>query len=272
VSRLSSFRRDQPVAWAYHRRTSRWPFNMHDVKPRSDPSVQFKEDLDADTTVLPAAQLPRLALADALRRRSSCRRFSGAAIEAAQLGTLLHAAYGVLGTVELGGEFCERPVPSGGGLYPLELYVITQNVEGLSGGVHHYVPLGHLLETVRPDPLPSLLTAEMFLGQPYLAEAAALIVITATVERSLWKYEDRGYRYILMEAGHVAQNVNLCAEALGLASLNLGGFLDEDLARLLKLDEEREIALYGLAVGVGDIDDRLGRRFPPEGARAFRQF
>ena len=272
MRRQSSFRRDQPVAWAYHRRTSRWPFNMHDVNPRSDPTVQFKEDLDADATVLPAPQMPELALADALQRRSSCRWFSGASIEAAQLGTLLHAAYGVLATVELGGEFCERPVPSGGGLYPLEIYVITQNVEGLGGGVHHYVPLGHLLETVRPDPLPSLLTAEMFLGQPYLVDAAALIVITATVERSLWKYEDRGYRYILIEAGHVAQNINLCAEGLGLASLNLGGFLDEELSRLLKLDEDREIALYGVAVGTGHAEDRLQRRFPPDGARAFRQF
>jgi SagB-type dehydrogenase family enzyme len=234
--------------------------------------VPFKEDLDADVLALPAAQLPDLPLADALLRRSSCRRFSGSAIAVAQLATLLHAAYGVLATVELGGEFCERPVPSGGGLYPLELYVIAQNVDGLGAGVHHYVPLGHLLETVRPDALPSLLTAEMFLGQPYLIEAAALVVITATVERSMWKYEDRGYRYILLEAGHVAQNVNLCAEALGLASLNLGGFLDEDLARLLKLDEEREIALYGVAVGASDAADRLQRRFPPEGARSFRQF
>lgn len=266
------FREAQPLAWAYHRRTSRWPFNMHDVNPRSNPSAQFKEDLEAETTPLPAPRLPELALGDALRRRSSCRRFTGAPIGAEQLGTLLHAAYGVLGTVELGGEFCERPVPSGGGLYPLELYAITQSVEGLAGGVHHYVPLGHQLETVRADPLPSLMTAEMFLGQPYLAEAAALIVITATVARSLWKYEDRGYRYILLEAGHVAQNLNLCAEAVGLASLNLGGFLDEDVASLLNLDQDREIALYGVAVGSSESEDRLQRRYPAEGARAFRQF
>lgn len=266
------FREEQPVAWAYHRRTSRWPFNMHDVSPRPGPSVQFKEDPEADTTSLPKPALPQLALGDALRRRSSCRRFAATSIDASQLGTLLHAAYGVLGTVELGGEFCERPVPSGGGLYPLELYLLTQRVDGLDGGVYHYVALTHELEAVRPDPLPSLLTAEMFLGQPYLVEAAALIVITATVARSLWKYEDRGYRYILLEAGHVAQNINLCAEALGLASLNLGGFLDEDVASLLKLDQDREIALYGVAVGRSDSGDRLQQRFPPEGARAFRQF
>ena len=98
----------------------------------------------------------------------------------------------MLGTIDLWGEFCERPVPSGGGLYPLELYVLTQRVDELFGGAYHYVPLTHTLEVVRPDPLPSLLTAEMFLGQPYLSAAAAVIVLTAVVERSLWKYEDRG--------------------------------------------------------------------------------
>jgi SagB-type dehydrogenase family enzyme len=108
---------------------------------------------------------------------------------------------------EIGHEFCERPVPSGGGLYPLELSVLVQRIEGLGAGVYHYVPLGHRLELVRGDALPSMLTAELFLGQPYLIDAAAVIAISAVIERSFWKYEDRGYRYALLEAGHVAQNV-----------------------------------------------------------------
>ena len=75
-----------------------------------------------------------------------------------------------------------------------------------------------------------MLTAEMFLGQPYLSDAAAVVVLTAVVERSLWKYEDRGYRYLLLEAGHVAQNVNLCAHGTRARILNLGGFFDEDVS------------------------------------------
>jgi hypothetical protein len=105
----------------------------------------------------------------------------------------------------------------------------------------------------------------MFLGQPYLVNAAAIIVITAVVQRSLWKYEDRGYRYILLEAGHVAQNINLCAEGMGLASLNLGGFFDEDVMALLRLDQDREIVVYG--VGLAKRQPRIvtnggGRRRP----------
>jgi SagB-type dehydrogenase family enzyme len=266
------FRDDYPTAWAYHRRTARFPHNIHGLNVETFETPQFKEDVEAATVELGAPIEPDIGLADALRGRSSCRRFAPEPIAVAQLGSLLHWSYGVLGVTELGHEFCERPVPSGGGLYPLELYVLAQSVEGIDPGVHHYVPLGHRLEVVRPDPLPSMLSAEMFLGQPYLIDAAAVIVITAVVERSLWKYEDRGYRYILLEAGHVAQNINLCAQALELASLNLGGFLDEDVMSLLKLDAEHEIVLYGVAVGSPLTDDRSERRFPPEADRSFRQF
>lgn len=266
------FRADHPLAWTYHRGTSRWPFNMHGLNAPTHQTPQFKEDFEASTVELEAPEMPAATLADVLRRRCSCRQFAREPIERSELGNLLHAAYGVLGTIDLWGEFCERPVPSGGGLYPLELYALCQRVRGLDGGAYHYVPLGHRLEVVRPDPLPSHMTSELFLGQPYLVNAAAIVVITAVVERSLWKYEDRGYRYILLEAGHVAQNLNLCAEGLGLASLNLGGFFDQDLMALLKLDEDREIVLYGIALGSAATADRGERRRPPEAEGALRRF
>jgi SagB-type dehydrogenase family enzyme len=266
------FRADHPLAWMFHRGTSRWPFNMHGLNAPTYEVPPFKENVESATVELEAPTLPQATLDRVLRRRSSCRRFEPEPIERTELGTLLHGAYGVLDTIDLWGEFCERPVPSGGGLYPLELYVLCQRVRGLEGGVYHYVPLGHRLEVVRPDSLPSHLTSEMFLGQPYLVNASAIILITAVVQRSLWKYEDRGYRYILLEAGHVAQNLNLCAEGLGLASLNLGGFFDEDVMALLKLDQDREIVVYGVALGRTAIDDRLERRRPPEAEAAFRRF
>jgi SagB-type dehydrogenase family enzyme len=266
------FREDHPLAWLYHRGTSRWPFNMHGLNPATRETPLFKEDVEAATVELGAPTLPAATLAEVLGRRSSCRQFAPEPIEKEDLGNLLHSAYGVLGTIDLWGEFCARPVPSGGGLYPLELYALSQRVRDLAGGVYHYVPLGHRLEVVRPDPLPRHMTSEMFLGQPYLVDAAAIMVLTAVVERSLWKYEDRGYRYILLEAGHVAQNINLCAEGLGLASLNLGGFFDEDLMALLKLSPDHEIVLYGVALGKAATTDPCERRRPLEAEGALRRF
>jgi SagB-type dehydrogenase family enzyme len=266
------FRDQHPVAWAYHRNTSRWPFNMHDLNPQTREVAPFKEDPAADTVALPPPSLPVMPLGEAIARRASCRRFAAEPIGLGQLGGLLHMGYGLLGAVEFWGEFLERPVPSGGGLYPLELYALAQRVEGLVGGVYHYVPVTHVLEVVRPDPLPSLLTAEMFLGQPYLAEAAAVVVLTAVVERSLWKYEDRGYRYVLLEAGHVGQNLSLGATALALGCLSLGGFFDEDFTALLKLDREQEIILYGIAVGPPGTESRAELRQAVVEDAAFRRY
>jgi SagB-type dehydrogenase family enzyme len=266
------FRDDHPLAWTFHRGTSRWPFNMHGLNTPERDIPLFKEDFDARTIDLEPPELPRASFASALQRRHSCRQFAERAVERGVIGTLLHGAYGVLDRVDLWGEFCVRPVPSGGGLYPLELYVIAQRICDLEGGVYHYVPLGHRLEVVRPHPLPSHLTSELFLGQPYLVGAAAIVVITAVVERSLWKYEDRGYRYVVLEAGHVAQNINLGAAALGIASLNLGGFFDEDLMSLLKLDQDREIALYGVALGYPATSDPCEARRPLEADQAVRRF
>jgi SagB-type dehydrogenase family enzyme len=266
------FRDEQPVAWSYHHNTARAPFNMHGLNPPTYDVPPFKEDADAETVGLPTPDLPKRSFAEVVRARHSCRRFLPESLTLDALSTLLFAAYGVLGPVEMDGEFLERPVPSGGGLYPLELYVLVQRVDGLSEGAWHYVPLGHRLERVHEHALPRLLTAEMFLGQAYLSDASVIVVITSVVQRSLWKYEDRGYRYILLEAGHVAQNMNLCATAMDLASLNLGGFFDDNVLALLRADPDTEIAVYGMALGHPEVVTRVQARRPAEEVAAFRRY
>jgi SagB-type dehydrogenase family enzyme len=272
MSEGGSFAARFPLAWSYHRNTSRWPFNMHGLNETGE-APAFKELLGAPLTELPEPSLPERPLAGLLRERQSCRSFSGSALPLVALSSLLHAGYGITGRAALGGgEFLDRTVPSGGGLYPLELYVLAQHVEGLAGGVHHYVPLGHRLETVVDARLPQHLTAELFLGQPYLMRAGAILVVTAWLARSLWKYEDRGYRYMLLEAGHVGQNVLLAATALGLGALPLGGFFDDDLARLLRLGREQEIPLYACALGTPCGEDREARRLPPDSDPQIRNY
>lgn len=266
------FRDSQPIAWSFHNHTVRTPFNMHGLNPPTYETPPFKETPECASIVLPAPSMPDKAFGELLGERHSCRRFKPEPLPLLSLSTLLHAGYGVLGSEEMEGELLVRPVPSGGGLYPLELYVLVQNVESLAGGAWHYVPLGHRLEWVYEHPLPTLLTSEIFLGQAYLANCAAIIFLTAVVQRSLWKYEERGYRYILLEAGHVAQNVNLCATALNLGSLNLGGFFDRDVLGILRADTDFEIALYGIAIGHRESSDRLATRLPPDDVALFRRY
>lgn len=109
--------------------------------------------------------------------------------------------------------------------------------------------IDHSLELLDSSPVPSDLLVELFLGQESAAAAAAVLVITAVFERCLAKYGDRGYRYILIEAGHVGQNAMLSCESLGLASLPLGAFLDVRLSNLLGVDDGAEMPVYAIALG-----------------------
>jgi len=257
------FRCKYPLAWTFHRNTSRWPFNIQPIPDAPSPEASYKEYFNVPIFPLPEPQLPEITLKDAISARLSCRKFTDAPLKLSEFATLLKASYGIQGKIFFGDlEFLERPVPSGGGLYPLELYLIIQHVEGIAPGIYHYAILQHALEQIRSLQLPGHLISNLFMGQPYVGKAAAIAVLTAIVERSLWKYSDRGYRYILFEAGHVAQNLNLVAAAMGLGSLNLGGFFDSDVSNLLGVDIETELPLYGVGLGVPSSNDRTQLRQP----------
>lgn len=259
------FREDHPLAWTYHRNTSRWLHNSVEGPPAGESAPRPpKENPDAPFTPLPAVEpTPLTAL---LGDRVSCRAFAEDPIALGDLAAVLHAGYGVHGQSRLGAlEFLERPVPSGGGLYPLELYVIIRAVDPLPDGVYHYTPVTHGLEQLREVRLPDRFLTYLFMGQPLVTQAATLIVITAVVSRSLAKYADRGYRYQLLEAGHVGQNLGLSAQEHGLGVCSLGGFFDDELAALLCADPNLEIALYALALGRPAHSDRNRQRALEDG-------
>lgn len=256
------FRTDHPVAWAFHRNTSRWLHNTIDGPAAGDSAPRAPKELpDAPFVRLPPR--PVTTLSELLAVRASCRSFAAHPLPLADLGALLHAGYGVHGRTLLGAlEFLERPVPSGGGLYPLELYVLARTVADLEPGVYHYAPVTNGLEQVREVSLPARFLTYLFMGQSVAVEAAALIVITAVVSRSLTKYADRGYRYQLLEAGHVAQNIGLAALEHDLGACSLGGFFDDELAALIDADPELEVPLYAIAVGIpAESDHRAQRAF-----------
>jgi SagB-type dehydrogenase family enzyme len=168
-----------------------------------------------------------------LQQRRSVREYGEAALDLAAIGQLLWAAQGITDPQGL------RTAPSAGALYPLELYVVVGNVEGLAPGVYHYHPDRHRLQQTRPgDQRESLARAAH--GQAWVKEAAAVVVITAVYDRTTRKYGDRGVRYIHMEVGHAAQNLFLQAEALELATVVVGAFGDVAVARALGLSKDTQ--------------------------------
>ncbi len=187
-------------------------------------------------------------LGEVLKRRTSTRDYHLRQLPLETLGRLLYVSCGIRGQRLIEGEWTyDRSTPSAGGLYPLEVHLATQQVTGLADGLHHYDPRAHEIEVRRPGLFNSEL-AEMTLGQQMLADVNIVIVIVAERGRTMWKYGQRGYRYVLLDAGHLAENLYLAATALGLGAVTIGGFFDAELHRLFGLDDNED-PIYLACVG-----------------------
>jgi SagB-type dehydrogenase family enzyme len=137
-----------------------------------------------------------------------------------------------------------RTAPSAGALYPLGVYAATSHMRGL----YRFVPVTHSLEVISEcNAFAAIAGANV--QQHTLLRASAVIVITGIFHWTCLRYGLRGYRYVLLEAGHVAQNVLLSAAALGLAAIPIGSFADSEIDRLIGLDGEDESALLLIAIG-----------------------
>jgi SagB-type dehydrogenase family enzyme len=243
-------RRHVDVARLYHSHSAHE--RAREIEPVLDLDAQpprLRTFPGAPRTALPARDLRiEMPLGLAIERRRTVRELSSGPMPLATLSMLLHACYGVRGYARAGGEqLCERTVPSAGGRYPLEIYAATRAVTGLADGVHHYDPRAHELELVREGLVQPRL-ADLALDQPVARDANVVLVITAVRERTMWKYGQRGYRYLFLDAGHVGQNLYLVATALGLGPTAIGGFYDRELGELLGLPSDEE-AVYLLCVG-----------------------
>jgi SagB-type dehydrogenase family enzyme len=211
--------------------------------------LRFRTYPGAPRTSLPGRDFALdMPLGMALEKRRSIRHHALKPLALETVGRILHTAYGVRGHREVDGEVIpDRPVPSAGGRYPLELYAATQSVEGLADGIHHYDARAHELELVR-EGLAQPILVDLLMGQNVARDANLVVIITAVRERTMWKYGQRGYRHVLLDAGHVGQNLYLVATALGLGPTAIGGFYDQELGALLHLAPEEE-PFYVVCIG-----------------------
>lgn len=184
-----------------------------------------------------------LSLEDALETRRSRRKYTAEPLSLEELSRLLHAAQGI---TEPGQGY--RTAPSAGALYPIEVYAAVHNVTGLEPGLYHYAVQEHELETLQEGDF-RIAVKKAGLGQDLLAGAAVCFILSAVFQRTRWKYRERTYRYVLLEAGHIGQNLYLAATSMGLGACAVGAFTDEQLNVLLRLDGEEEAAVHIVAVG-----------------------
>jgi SagB-type dehydrogenase family enzyme len=183
-----------------------------------------------------------------LIERRSRRRFTKEPISLQELSTLLKYTSGISSDEFDESVFNFRHVPSAGGLYPYETYVIANNVDGIDKGLYHYNIIGHEIDMLKDGDLGSRIAA-VCLDQSMARQAAAVFAWTAIVPRSQWKYLQRCYRYIFMDLGHLGQNFYLVAEALQLAACTIGALYDGEGNNLLGIDGIDESLSYIGIVG-----------------------
>jgi SagB-type dehydrogenase family enzyme len=181
-----------------------------------------------------------------LGRRSRRSYKPGATLKLDIFSTLLWATQGI--TAEYG-DICFRTAPSAGGLFPVETYLSARLVEGLKPGIYHFRPRAFDLEFIQEGDLSSSLT-KAALGQRIVMDAQVTFIWSAILARGKWKYRERAYRYIYLDAGHIAQNLYLAGEALGLGVCAIGAFFDDEANEIIGVDGTDETVIYMATVGI----------------------
>jgi SagB-type dehydrogenase family enzyme len=202
---------------------------------------------------LPSPQLKsKVSLEETILRRRSVRRYRREPLDLPQLSQILWSAQGITGTRGF------RAAPSAGATYPLEIFVVVgkqgvitgeakQAPEELQAGIYHYEAASHSLILHKPADLrPDL--ARATLDQEFIIDAPVDIVICALYHRTSYRYGRRGERYVHIEVGHVGENIHLQVVALGLATVEVGAFHDEEVRTVLSVDEQIK-PLYIMPVG-----------------------
>ncbi len=178
----------------------------------------------------------------ALLRRRSVRDYADEPLTLFEVSQLLWAAQGVTDP-----RTGFRTAPSAGALYPLEVYAVVGNVDGLAAGIYKYEPHAHALLQVKTGDVRSELTAAA-LGQTSIRTGAIALIFSAVYERTTRKYGERGIRYVHIEVGHAAQNVYLQAVSLNLGAVVIGAFQDTQVKTIIHLRDEEE-PLYIMPIG-----------------------
>ena len=184
-----------------------------------------------------------------IAKRRSVRAYTDDELSLPDLSQLLWATQGVRETVR--GPYVEfklRTAPSAGGLYPIETYLCVNRVSEIEKGIYHYVVGEHELESIKEGDFRKEVQAGA-LDQKIAYDAAVVFIWSAMFNRSKWKYLQRAYRYIFLDAGHIAQNLALASEAIEFGSCQIGAIYDDELNRLLNLDGVNESVIYLSSVG-----------------------
>jgi len=176
-----------------------------------------------------------------IKARKSIRKFSNAPLSLEEVSLLLNGCK----INEKEGYFERRAYPSAGARFPIEIYPVVFNVEGLKPGAYHYNSNNHSLELLIEKDLGK--STSDFVSS-FIENPAMALIMTAVIPRSEVKYGLKAYPFSLIEAGHIGQNIYLLSTKYNLGCCAIGGYVDETICKVLDLTKE-EIPIYSLAIG-----------------------
>ena len=214
------------------------------------PPLQLSPDPDAPRVVLPPpgqVQAADVSVRQAIEDRRSVRKYADTPLTLGELSGLLWWTQGVRDLRP--GVATFRTVPSAGARHAFETYLLVNRVDGVEAGLYRYLAVEHQLQRVSDDAeMPAKLTTACF-EQKMVSDSAVTFIWTAVVYRMAWRYGQRGYRYLLLDAGHVCQNLYLAAEAVNAGVCAIAAFEDRAVNRLLGIDGRKHLTVYLATVG-----------------------
>lgn len=220
------------------------------MKGVSQPPLETEYDVDCTVIDLPdpaACNVEEITIREAIDNRKSVRHFAGTPVTLPELSYLLWCTQGVKDSIPGSATF--RTVPSAGARHAFETWLLVNNVEDLKPGLYRFLAIDHKLiaidtaDSVRDDIVTGCL------GQEMTGECAVTFIWTSVVERMTWRYGERGYRYMHLDAGHVCQNLYLAAEAIQCGVCAIAAFDDDLMNRVLGIDGNEQFVIYIAVAG-----------------------
>lgn len=216
-----------------------------------------EEILPENSIVLPKPEKLNLSIGEAISSRRSKRLYTGDSIPLSFLSTLLAAGNGISAVSEVMSErgdrvhLRHRTVPSGGGLYPIQIYMLVNHVDGLKRGVYRYQPLQQALivESTDSNLIEKIRASSSMEVATQTSTASLLLFLVGKPWRSMRKYGNQGLRFVFHECGGIAQNIHLAATGLGLGSLDCAGFYPHEMNQALGFNGVGQTFLHTIFVG-----------------------
>ncbi len=209
--------------------------------------------INGEIIPLPAVgviERPEISLYQSIEQRRSLRKYSEEYLTQGELSFMLWATQWVRDfRSNEKVEVAFRNVPSAGARHPFETYLLINRVKGFKQGIYYYHPIKHGLILFKEGEEWAETVCKATFDQEMVAKSAVTFIWAAIPIRTVWRYSQRGYRYLYIDAGHVGQNLHLAAEAINAGACMIGAYYDEGMDEILELDGKDAFVIYMASMG-----------------------